>query len=152
MPAEDDAATADRDDWRARRSQDAAAHAAAADRARARDAAAARELLAGFRAELLRRGVVPEPLRAAAGSARYRTGLSGWYLRRNGSLGLTVDGGFYVLTVAPSLTARLRGVRLEPAEPSLQVGRGARDGESIGLGDLLHLRLSELTAPPGTTG
>lgn len=148
MPAQD-GPSEDRDDWRARRTQDAAAHAAAAERARARDTAAAREVLAGFRAELLRRGVPPEPLLATAGAARYRTGLTGWYLRRNGSLGLTVDGGFHVLTVAPSLLARVRGVRLEPAEPSMQVGRGARDGESIGLVELLDLRLTELTGPPG---
>lgn len=139
----------DREAWRARRSQAAAAHAAAAERARAQDVAAAREVLEGFRAELVRRGVPPEPLRAVAGAARYRTGLTGWYLRRNGSLALTTSGDYLVLTVAPSLGARVRGVRPAPAEPSLQVGRGARDGESIGLVELLALRLAELTGQDG---
>lgn len=135
--------------WRERRSQAAAAHAAAAERARAADVAAAREVLDDFRSELVRLGVPPHPLRAVAGAARYRTGLTGWYLRRNGSLGLTTSGDYLVLTVAPSLAARIRGVRPEPAEPSLQVGRGARDGESIGLVELLALRLAELTGRDG---
>ncbi|WP_432521087.1 hypothetical protein [Kineococcus sp. SYSU DK006] len=137
----------ERGDWRARRSQAAAAHAAAAERARAQETARAREALASFAAELRRRGVAAGPLRARAGRARCRTGLTGWYLRRDGSLGLGVDGGFYVLDVAPRLLARLRGVRLEPSDPPLQVGRGARDGESVELLVLLERRLAELSAP-----
>lgn len=133
--------------WRERRAEAAAAHAAAAARERARDSAAARILLDEFRAELERRGIAAQPLRAVAGSTRYRTGLTGWTLRRNGSLGLTVDGEFVVLAVAPSLAARVVGVRVAPSEPSLQVGRGARDGESIGLAELLGQRLTELADP-----
>jgi len=37
--------------------------------------------------------------------------------------------------------ARLRGVTVEPQDPPLQVGRGARDGESIDLDALLARRL-----------
>ena len=134
----------DREDWRTRRREAADAHAAAAQRARAQETAQARALLAGFAAELRRRGAAPEPLRASAGGAWYRTGLTGWYLRRDGSLALGVDGRYYVLAVPPSLRGRLTGVRLEPSEPPLQVGRGARDGESIELAELLRRRLAEL--------
>lgn len=144
--------TDDREAWRAQRSQAAAAHAAAAERARQQDVTAAREVLHRFRSDLVRLGVPPEPLRATAGTTRYRTGLTGWYLRRNGSLGLSVDGDVYVLTVTPRLTARFTGLALEPSDPSMQVGRGARDGESIGLVDLLALRLAELTGQDGQDG
>jgi len=132
------------DDWRTRRREAADAHAAAAERARQRDVVAARELLAAFVAEVRRRGVPPEPLQATAQGRRYRTGLTGWYLRRDGSLGVDVDGAFYVLAVQPSLRGLLRGVRLEPGDPPLQVGRGARDGEAIDLRDLLARRLTDL--------
>ena len=135
---------ADGGDWRTRRRGAADAHAAAAERARQRDVAAARELLAAFVEEVRRRGVVPEPLLASAQGRRYRTGLTGWYLRRDGSLGVGVDGAYYVLGVQPSLRGLLRGVRLEPGDPSLQVGRGARDGEAIDLRDLLARRLTDL--------
>ena len=64
-----------------------------------------------------------------------------WYLNRDGSLGVTPDGGYYVLVTSPSLLARVRGVRLQPVDPPLQVGAGARDGESIALNALLTLRL-----------
>lgn len=33
---------------------------------------------------------------------------------------------------------------ISPSEPPLQVGRGARDGESVELSELLRLRLDEL--------
>ncbi|NIZ92124.1 hypothetical protein [Kineococcus rubinsiae] len=137
-------ADADGEVWRRRRREAADAHAAAADRARRRDVAQARELLDGFVAEVRRRGIEPEPLLASAQGRRYRTGLTGWYLRRDGSLGVDVDGAFYLLGVPRSLAGLLRGVRLEPADPPLQVGRGARDGEAIDLSDLLARRLADL--------
>ncbi|ABS02524.1 hypothetical protein [Kineococcus radiotolerans] len=113
-------------------------------RARAAETARARAALAAFAAELLRRGVAPGPLRARAGSARYRTDRVGWYLRADGSLGVGPAGEYYVLDVAPSLAGRFRGVSPDPAEPPWQVGRGARDGESIELPELLRRRLAEL--------
>ncbi|NAZ82312.1 hypothetical protein GTR02_10830 [Kineococcus sp. R8] len=134
----------DGEDWRRRRREAADAHAAAAERARRRDVAQARELLGGFVAEVRRRGIDPQPLQATAQGRRYRTGLTGWYLRRDGSLGVGEDGAYYVLGVQPSLAARLRGVHLEPADPPLQVGRGARDGEAIDLQDLIARRLDDL--------
>lgn len=132
------------EDWKQKRTADALAHAAAAERARAAETARARELLREFVAELTRRGLAPGPLQARAGSARYRTGLVGWYLRANGSLGVGPAGEYYVLDVPPRLAGRFRGVVVDPAEPPLQVGRGARDGESVELAELLRLRLGEL--------
>ncbi len=101
-------------------------------------------MLREFVAELQRRGIAPETLRARAGSARYRTDVVGWYLRANGSLGVDGAGEYYVLDVAPSLLGRFRGIHLDPAEPPLQIGRGARDGESVELAELLRRRLAEV--------
>ena len=137
MPREDAGA------WRQRRGEAAEARAAAAERERRREHDRARELLAGFVAELQRLGVAPVDLHAVAGGARYRTGLRGWYLKRDGSLAVTTDGEYYVTTVAPSVRGRLLGVRLLPSDPPLQVGRGARDGESVELVVLLRQRLAE---------
>ncbi|GAA0293958.1 hypothetical protein [Kineococcus aurantiacus] len=114
------------------------------ERSRAAETARARELLRGFAADLLRRGRVPGPLRARAGAARYRTDVVGWYLRADGSLGVGPAGEYYVLDVAPSLAGRFRGVHVDPAEPPLQIGRGARDGESVELVELLRRRREEL--------
>ncbi|GAB7193089.1 hypothetical protein NUM3379_37980 [Kineococcus sp. NUM-3379] len=143
----------EREAWRERRREAADAHAAAAERAWAREHGRARELLVGFVAELRRRGVAPVPLEARAGGARLRTDLSGWYLKRDRSLAVTPEGDYYVLAVAldlPSrLRARLRGVHLEPTDPPLQVGRGARDGESVELVELLRMRLAEVAEGPG---
>jgi hypothetical protein len=73
----------------------------------------------------------------------YRTGVTGWYLRRNRSLGADADGNYYILGTPASLRARLLGVRISPSDPPLTVGLGARDGESMPLEQLLRLRLEE---------
>jgi hypothetical protein len=51
------------------------------------------------------------------------------------------DGGYYVLSVPASLRARITGVTIEPQDPRLIVGEGARDGESVPLKTLLQMRL-----------
>ncbi len=112
------------------------------ERSRAAETERARELLRALVSELRHRGEAPAPLRARAGSARYRTDVVGWYLRADGSLGVGEQGEYYVLDVAPSVRARFRGVHLDPAEPPLQVGRGARDGESVELAELVRRRLA----------
>jgi hypothetical protein len=129
--------------WREERRQAAAEHAAALERRKASETAQARELLTDFIATLKERGVEPEPLRAqvVGSNASYRTNLTGWYLRRNRSLGVDVDGNFYILGVQPSLKARVAGVHVLPSDPPIIVGQGARDGESMPLAELLRLRL-----------
>jgi hypothetical protein len=129
--------------WREERRQAAAEHAAALERRKASETARARELLADFIATLKERGVEPEPLRAqvVGSNASYRTSLTGWYLRRNRSLAVDVDGNFYILGVQASLKARVAGVHVLPSDPPIVVGQGARDGESMPLAELLRLRL-----------
>ncbi|WP_369069093.1 hypothetical protein [Kineococcus terrestris] len=133
--------------WREQRREAALAHGRAAECTRQQEHERARALLRGFTDDLRAAGVPPGPLLASAGRARYRTGLTGWYLKRNGSLGVGEDGSYYVLAVAPSARALLLGVRLSPSDPPLQVGRGARDGESVELAELLRSRAAELREP-----
>ena len=129
--------------WHDERREAADALALRAERLRADDVAAAGRLVAGFVAEARRLNLAISPLLARAGdsSDTYRTSLVGWYLRRDGSLGIADDGEMYTLVAPKSLRARFSGVTLEPAEPRLQAGIGARDGESVALATLLELRL-----------
>ncbi len=133
----------DTSDWSTRRGEAAQEQAARAARAREAETLRARQKVAAFVAEARRRGLVTTPLVARSGdrAGRYRTGLTGWYLTRNGSIGVSEAGDYYVLSCPPSLIALVRGVSLVPADPPLQVGRGARDGESIELDVLLAMRL-----------
>jgi hypothetical protein len=132
------------DDWSEQRRADVLAKADLAARARADDVARARVLVSGFVTEARRRGIVASRLLARGGDSRdtYRTGLTGWYLRRDGSLAIAEDGEMYVLVVRRSLRSRITGVHLTADEPRLQAGIGARDGESIALAALLDLRLA----------
>ncbi len=77
-----------------------------------------------------------------SGGGRYPTGIQGWFLRRNGSVGVGTDGRFYVLNVAPVPLGRWRTVRIEPSPPPLIVGKGGGDGETFALDDLLEMRLN----------
>jgi hypothetical protein len=131
------------DDWSARRGDAAAEQVARLDRVRAAETEQARALLTGFVREARERGLPTVPLKARAtnGRAVYRTALTGWYLKRNGSLAVDEEGRFYVLSAPPSLAARLRGADVPPSDPPLVVGVGGRDGESMPLAELLALRL-----------
>ena len=131
------------DDWREQRRAAADAQAERAARARATEVEDARRLVAEFVSEARRRGLVTTELLVRAGdtSSTYRCGLVGWYLRRDGSLGVAEDGEMYVLTAPRSLRARISGLTMTPTQPRLQAGIGARDGESIALASLLALRL-----------
>ena len=137
-------ATGGDEQWRAQRARAVAAHAAERDRRTAAEAAQARELLVEFARTARERGLPAEPLvaRGYHGKGRYRTGLRGWYLRSDGGLAVSTEGDFYVLTVPPSLTARLRGVVVTPETPRLVIGEGGRDGERIELRVLLERRLA----------
>ena len=133
--------------WREKRREAAAAQAAALEQRKAAETAKAREQLVEFVREMKARGIEPQPLRAtvAGSGASYRTNLTGWYLRRNRTLGADADGNFYILAVPATLKSRLLGVQILPSDPPLIVGLGARDGESMPLKDLLRLRLDETT-------
>ena len=77
-----------------------------------------------------------------SGRGRYRTGVHGWFLRRNGSVGVDTEGRFYVLNVAPVPLGRWRRMTIEPSPPPLVVGRGGGDGETFALDELLEMRMN----------
>ncbi len=135
--------TDDQAAWRDQRREVAAELAAALDRRKAQETRQAREIVAGFVREARERKLRPTSLRARAynGMGRYRTGLTGWYVRRDGSMAVSTDGEFYLLSVPTSLRAHLTGVQMQPDDPPLIVGAGGRDGESMPLSTLLRQRL-----------
>ena len=110
---------------------------------RARESAKAQVLLDEFVRTATERGLATTELTARTwkGTSRYRTGVRGWYLRLDRSVGVDPDGRYYSLLVPPRSLARFRGVEVAPSDPPLQVGEGARDGESVTLAELLRLRL-----------
>lgn len=97
-----------------------------------------------FARQAVAAGIPTERLtaRTYGGGTRYRTQVEGWYLKRDRSVGVDTDGTFYVLSVPGSLLGRMRGAVVPPADPPLELGRGARDGESIPLADALANRLA----------
>ena len=128
---------------RAQRGARAAEHADAEARRRARESAKAQELLDDFVAAAERAGLATEELRARpwSGNGSYRTGVTGWYLRRDHTVGVGEDGSFYVLLVRPARFGRWRQVPVDPSPPPLVVGEGGRDGDAVALDDLLRTRL-----------
>jgi hypothetical protein len=120
-----------------------AEQAAAQARRLARETAQAQTLLDDFVRDATSRGLATQPLRARSydGRATFATGLVGWYLPRDRSLAVDIEGRFFVLNTPGGLVARFRGVTVEPSDPPLAVGRGARDGESMSLAELLDRRL-----------
>jgi hypothetical protein len=136
--------------WREERRGAAAVHAAALERRKASETAQARAQLAEFVRKMKAQGVEPRPLRApvVGSGVSYRTDITGWYLRRNRSLGADTDGNYYILGTPASLKARLFGLRILPSDPPLTVGLGARDGESMSLEQLLRRRVEEATTGP----
>ena len=133
----------DQDRERAERRERADYHVEAAKRRRAQESARAQVLVDEFVVAARAAGLAVSELTARpySGRGRYRTGRTGWYLRRDRSLAVDVDGAYLVLVVTPERWGRFRGVTVEPTPPPLQVGEGARDGESIALKALLALRL-----------
>ena len=128
---------------RAERAARATSHAEAQQRRDAAESAQAQVLVDRFVERATRAGLPTEQLTARpwSGRGRYRTGIVGWYVRRDHSIGVGVDGGFYLLAVPTARFRRWRGVHLDPTPPPLEVGKGARDGEAITLADLLDRRL-----------
>lgn len=139
----------DPETWRERRADVLRAQEAALEAARRdeheRATALLREGIAGFRAA----GIAPIPLRALAdhGRGSVRTSLTGWYLTASRTLGVDTEARFYVLRAPGGLLSRLRGVELEPRDAPLVVGRGARDGETVTLEELLRMRREDPVRP-----
>jgi hypothetical protein len=131
--------------WREQRRHAVASHAAAQENRRATEAARGRELVAEFAREATARGLRTTGLTARpyGGGARYRTGLRGWYLQPDHRLAVGTDGRFYILDVPASLVACFTGVTVQPSDPRLIIGEGARDGESVPLEKLLRRRLDD---------
>ncbi|WP_084101812.1 hypothetical protein [Demequina sp. NBRC 110051] len=119
------------------------AQANALERRRLAEVAQAATLVRQFAADAAAAGIVSERLTARSydGRSRYRTDVTGWYLRRDHSVGVGTDGEFYVLSVPASLRGRLTGVSVPPAEPPLELGKGGRDGESMPMAQALQQRL-----------
>jgi len=136
---------------RAERAEQAQYHVEAQRRRIERESAQAQVLVDGFVAQATQAGLATEELTARpwSGRGRYRTGVVGWYLRRDRSVGVGLDGGYYVLVVAPRRFGRWITVPVDPSPPPLQVGQGARDGESVALDVLLEMRLQWSASPEG---
>lgn len=118
-------------------------HEHALQRRRDQESAEAHVLISHFVARARQASLATEELMARPWSGRstYRTGVAGWYLRRDQSIGVGLDGDFYVLVVAPQRFGRWRTVAIEPTPPPLHPGLGARDGQSLSLDALLEQRL-----------
>lgn len=116
---------------------------AAQQRRRQRESAQAQVLVDRFVQDAVRAGLPTEELTARpwSGGSRYRTGIQGWYLKRDRSVGISRDGGYYVLVVAPRRWGHWRTLHLDPVPPPLVVGEGGRDGESLALETLIRIRL-----------
>jgi hypothetical protein len=130
--------------WRAQRGEHAAYHVQAQRRRSQEESDKAQVLIDRFVERALEAGLPTEELTARpwSGRGRYPTGVVGWFLRRNGSVGIGADGGYYVLNVAPVLLGRWRKVAIEPSAPPLIVGKGGGDGETFALEELLEMRLN----------
>ena len=128
---------------RAERAARAGSHVEAQRRRDATESAQAQVLVDRFVERATQAGLATEELTARpwSGRGRYRTGIVGWYVRRDHSIGVGVDGAYYLLAVPSVRFGRWRGVHLDPSPPPLEVGKGARDGEAITLADLLERRL-----------
>lgn len=116
---------------------------AAQDRRRRQESEQAQALVNRFVEDAERAGLPAEELTARpwSGGGRYRTGIEGWYLKRDRSVGISRAGGYHVLVVAPRRWGRWRRLHLDPVPPPLVVGEGGRDGESVALETLIRIRL-----------
>lgn len=133
----------DSESWARQRSAAAAEHAASQERRKAAESQQARTIVAAFVREAQELGVAPQPLTASSynGRGRYRTNLTGWYIRQNHSLAIGTDGEYYILNVPGSLRARLTAATVVPVEPPMVTGAGGGDGETVPLDELLRMRL-----------
>ncbi len=104
----------------------------------------AQVLIDQFIADAGAAGIPAEPLRATLYTGQsVKTDKRGWYLRKNQSVAVGEDGGYYILTVPGGLMERVRGVQLKPSPAPLVVGKGGRDGETGDLAEFLRRRLGQ---------
>lgn len=142
-------AQGDQQDWTRHRREVFAAKEQALHAARAAEHEKAtgiiREAIARFREA----DIAPIPLRAKpyTGAGTIRTPLQGWYLKRDRSLAVDEEGRYYVMRVDGGLRARLQGAVPEPSQAPMVVGRGARDGDTFTLEELLQMRLEDPVRP-----
>jgi hypothetical protein len=126
------------------RAEEAAVRAELAAGAERAESAKAQVLIDGFLRAAAAAGVPAQPLRATLYTGQsVRTDKRGWYLRKNESVAVGDDGGYYILTVPGGLKERLRGVQLRRSPPPLIVGKGGRDGETGDLSEFLARRLQQ---------
>jgi hypothetical protein len=130
-------------EWRDKRRDAADEHIAALERRKATETKQAAEHVAAFVRDARAHNLPTTRLRAGSlnGRTTYKTTVEGWYIKRNQTLAIGVDGGFYILSAQSSLTAWFTGVVVRPSDPPLIVGAGGRDGESMPIAELLALRL-----------
>jgi hypothetical protein len=131
-------------DWREQQRHAVAVRAAALEADRAAEARRAEALLDDFVHRAGELGLQPHVLAARSldGRSTYKTHVRGWYLKSDRSVAVGEDGGYYVLSVAPSLRSRFTGADLSPSTARLTVGAGGGDGETIPLATLLERRLT----------
>jgi hypothetical protein len=134
----------DEDRRRAELTERANFHVEAQRRRDEEESARAQVLVDRFVARATEAGLPTEELTARpwSGRGRYRTGVVGWYLLADRSVGVDADGRYYLLVVPPTAFGRWRTVPVRPTPPPLQVGKGARDGESAALDAVLEKRLA----------
>ena len=136
--------------WRADRAAAAKVHQDALDHARNSEAEQASELLKDFVKRARAQGIAAVRLHALpySGAGRYKSNVIGWYLRRDGSIAVDQSGHYYIMKVPRSFGAHFRSVSIPPSQPSLTIGKGGRDGDTIELKTLLELRLAQPSSFP----
>lgn len=125
------------------RDQNAFELAARLERARQSESAQASAMVKAFVEEAKAAGIEPARLSARPYSGRniLKTDVVGWYINRACSVGVSVDGDFYLLHAPGGWSSWFKGVHLDPSDPPLELGRGARDGESMPMDKALEIRL-----------
>ena len=121
--------------WREQQRATSAAHEEVLAARQRAETATAQEQITSFLRRVQRFGPEPVELQARSydGRTRYKTPLTGWYLRKDETVAIDTEGNFYILTVPGSLSARFKGVTPVPSDPTLVLGAGGKDGESIDL-------------------
>lgn len=130
--------------WSDARGDAALRKAEALARQEASESRHAAALIGQFVSAAVAAGISPEVLTARSydGGSRYRSNVTGWYLKHDRSIGVDTEGNFYVLTAPPRFMSRFTGTTVEPSPPPLEVGKGGRDGESMPMATALDKRLA----------